>query len=113
DQEADRDSLLNWMARLIRARRRHVVLGIGAYELIDVGDERVCASRVCWSNNELLLLHNLSSEEVGVRLPHDADEFRDVFSNREYEMPAEFTASLDPYGYRWFAATRPHSIEPA
>ncbi|MGY1840634.1 MULTISPECIES: alpha-amylase family protein [unclassified Modestobacter] len=107
EQRRHEDSLLNRVERAIRVRKESPEFGWGSWSVLDAGDRRVLAHRCDWLEGAVLAVHNLSGDDVEVRLdPGDLRQFEqiaDVFGNDrfdplELETPA-FT--LSPFGYRW------------
>ena len=114
-QRRDQGSLLNTLERAIRIRRESPEFGWGRWRVLDAGDPRVLAHRCDWLQGAVLAVHNLSGEEVPVRLQfNDEDRFDDVadtFGSVEYEpLDVDDPAFvLPPYGYRWLRGRRPGS----
>jgi maltose alpha-D-glucosyltransferase / alpha-amylase len=108
DQRRDANSMLNWMERLIRMRKEAPEIGWGECTAIDTGDDGVLALRYDWRNNSVLIVHNLHSRPVEVRIDPDAgDDGRlliDIMDggNSEADEKGGHNLMFDPYGYRWY-----------
>jgi len=105
DQRRDRDSLLNWVERLIRQRKECPELGWGEWRVLDVDQDCVFAHRCDWEGSTVLALHNLSSEPCTATLDaEDLESMVDLFGDGDYEPPGEaaLEIELEGYGYRWF-----------
>jgi maltose alpha-D-glucosyltransferase / alpha-amylase len=109
-QRSDPSSLLNWMIRALRTRRECPEFGRARRaDVLETGDGRVLAHACRDRDRSVVVVHNLSDEEVGVRL--DAREaFRaettpallEVLSDRAYAPWDGAGLTLSPYGFRWF-----------
>jgi maltose alpha-D-glucosyltransferase/alpha-amylase len=112
DQQRDPASLLNWLQRAIGIRRGCPELAWGDCAVLDGFAPAVLALRSDWKGHRLLSLHNLGAEpcHVGIdvaALRGDAgDEVAEIFTNRHYGRLDMARLELDPFGYRWFRATK-------
>ena len=97
---ATRDSLLNWMERLIRRRRECPELGWGTWTLLDTGDAAVFAHRCDWEDSTVVAVHNLAGREASAHLVLGGEgELVDLFEDEDHDLEAgELTLELDPYG---------------
>jgi maltose alpha-D-glucosyltransferase/alpha-amylase len=103
---ADPDSLLNWMARLMRTRRECGEIGRGHWKLMDFGNDAVLGIRHDVDGSAIVILNNLSSQRHTIQLDLTPDEVSittDLFSDRRYEPldPSRPSMRISPYGYRW------------
>ncbi len=107
DQRADRESLMNWMATLIRARKESSPIGTGTFSPVETGSDAVLALR---HDNEglvsVITMTNLSGKEQKVTLELTEDEATrstDLFEDTSYPpvKGTKTTFTLSPYGYRW------------
>lgn len=109
DQRRDPDSLLNWMERLVRVRKEASEIGLGEWDVVDTGDERVLGMKYQQRDRVLICLHNLSSStvQVKVRECEDLSFSLDLFADQHYE-PLEGHAEFDlgGFGYRWLKGRR-------
>ncbi len=107
DQRRDPDSLLNWTERLVRVRKEGSEVGVGDWEVIDAGDDRVLAMRYQLGERVLICVHNLCSSQVAVKLQgcDDLSFALDLFGDQDY-APLENGKDFDieAFGYRWLKA---------
>ncbi|MCC7364808.1 MAG: alpha-amylase family protein [Dehalococcoidia bacterium] len=102
-QRGDPDSLLNWMAALMRTRRECGEIGTGTWELVDA-DDAVLGLRHNAPDSAIITLNNLSPEPCEVRLKLDEAELATttpLFTSRPGESLRGGKVRLDGYGYLW------------
>jgi maltose alpha-D-glucosyltransferase/alpha-amylase len=107
DQHRDPDSRLNWMERLIRARKERHEFGWGDWSVIETEHPAVFAHACRYEDSTVIAVHNLAQKATTACL--DLSDFpeghlADLMGDQRYE-PLEGNArnvDLDPYGYRWF-----------
>ncbi|HEY0416858.1 MAG TPA: alpha-amylase family protein [Gaiellaceae bacterium] len=99
DQNRDPGSLLQFVRRAVRARRRLPELGVGAWQALRVREPSVLALRYEADEGEMLAVHNLAGKPVRVH-GLDAAGLADAFANRIYGPPRR-ALELDAYGFRW------------
>lgn len=109
DQSRDEHSLLNWMKKIIRARKECPEFGFGRFEMMDFDEPGIFAHR-CWTEEgEVMALHNLTDKEVTIRLDFDSEvrHVIDVLGDRLFE-PEEGSSEIDlgEYGYHWLRVVR-------
>ncbi|MDQ3734180.1 MAG: alpha-amylase family protein [Actinomycetota bacterium] len=113
DQRRDPDSLLNFMALLIRRYRECPELGWGSFEVLDQPHRAVLAHRCSWDGEAVVALHNLSAQPQTVPLTLDGcDE-----NSRLVDLLCDGSAATDSkgqveiilegYGFRWLRAVQP------
>jgi maltose alpha-D-glucosyltransferase/alpha-amylase len=107
DQMRNTNSLLNWIERIIAARKECMEFGWGDYEIIKTTDSAVLAHCCRWKNGHAFALHNLSDQEryVGLDLKENQSEHLiEHFADQQYEAfaPEAKKVKLGPFGYRWF-----------
>ena len=105
-QRGDRDSLLNWLTRLIRARRECGEIGTGKWAALKTGSDAVLGLRYDVEDSAILVLNNLSGARQTVSLEvteKEAATATDLFGDRAYEPldRAKPRVRLEGYGYRW------------
>jgi hypothetical protein len=112
-QRRDPDSLLRFMALLIRRYREAPELGWGHLEILDQPHRAVLAHRLSHDGASTVLVHNLGAEALTVplRLPDlDADvRLVDQLCDGT-EVPDEkgrVELELEGYGFRWLRVVRP------
>jgi maltose alpha-D-glucosyltransferase/alpha-amylase len=107
DQRRDESSLLNWLARMIRARKECPEISWGDLKILPTDAAEVLALRYDWENTSLLTVHNFAGEPRKVTLRPDVpggERLADVFANRESRAgeSGEHQVILEAYGHRWF-----------
>jgi maltose alpha-D-glucosyltransferase/alpha-amylase len=103
---SDPDSLLNWMANLIRTRRECSEIGAGTWAVIDTGNDAVLGLRHENADSSVLVLNNLSPHRHTITLDLTEAEIAvatDLLGDRAYGPinPDSKRVRLDGYGYRW------------
>lgn len=106
DQRADPDSLLNWMATLIRARKESGAIGAGSWSAVETGNDAVLAIRHDLDAVSVITMVNLSGQEQSFPLEltaEEAEKSTDLFEDTLYPAIADEnpTLELSPFGYRW------------
>lgn len=105
-QRADSDSLLNWLASLIRARRECGEIGAGVWQALDLGDDAVLGLRYDGDDSSVIVVNNLSGRRISIALGLSEEEAKtatDLLADRRYEPldPAAPKMRIEPYGFRW------------
>ena len=105
-QRGDRDSLLNWMAGLIRVRKECGELGVGTWRVLSTGDDAVLALRYDGPLSSVITLNNLSGNRKRVALKlteQEASATTELFADRRYDAveAGEVLTRLEGFGYRW------------
>ena len=67
-QRRDTNSLLNWMERIIRARREWPEIGWGSWQILPAGDDAVLAHSLSWQGGDVVAVHNLAGRKASVRI---------------------------------------------
>lgn len=116
-QRRDPDSLLNWMAKMIRVRKECPEVGWGEWRLLETGSANVLALCYSWRGNRLVTVHNFHREpaEIKLRVPGEGG---DILCNMLQGEDSRGTRTgvhrlaIEEYGYRWFRVGRPtYSME--
>ena len=107
DQEANRESLLQVIKRLIHARRRHRAFGRGAIEFLECRNPRVLAFLRCHMDETLLVVANLSElpQPALVELPNAVGCALIEIVHQVAFPPAEarpYVLTLAPRACYWF-----------
>lgn len=107
DQQADPDSLLNWMKQLIAVRRACPEIGYGAWHAFATDNEAALAHRYAWKQDVVVTVHNLSGDATSVTLDLPSQRSRrlnNLFVDGAYLAidGGSVEIELEPYGYRWF-----------
>jgi maltose alpha-D-glucosyltransferase / alpha-amylase len=114
NQQADPDSLLNLISRLINVRRQNPVIGTGDWDVVRADSEKVVAVWYEAPEATLLVVHNLSDEEVSVKLFPEfvPKKLSDIFYDSEYEGETSLDdLKLNGYGYRWIQVMEKEEIQ--
>lgn len=105
-QRSDGDSLLNWLAALIRVRRECSEIGVEQPSPLEFGNDAVLGLRYDAQDSAIVVLNNLSGKRQTVSLELTDDKARsatDLLGDRRYEPVARGDGRLQiaGYGYRW------------
>ncbi len=105
-ERGDPDSLLNWIASLIRVRKECGEIGSGAWKLVETGSDAVFAIRYDVEDSTVLVVTNLSpdAQEIALEIePSDLDGETDLLGDRQYEpLDANHrNMRIEGYGFRW------------
>ncbi len=107
DQERDPGSLMRWMERLIRRRRRAPEIAFGDWSVLEVAEASILALRYDWGDRTALVVHNLGKEDLttsfSLELKGEIDEMTDLFGEGTTSLSKQGKLSLEiaGYGYRW------------
>ena len=105
-ERGDRDSLLNWLASLIRVRKEAGEIGTGEWSLVETGNDAIFAIRFDADGSSILVVNNLSSDRHSITLDIADDEVAtatDLLTDRRYDSLADSGARMriNGYGFRW------------
>jgi maltose alpha-D-glucosyltransferase / alpha-amylase len=98
-QQADPDSLLNWLKHALRVRREHPAFGRGSFEWIDGGSKAVAAYWRTLDNDRVLVLHNLSDQAQPIELAAPPQGWIELLTQSRITQHA----ALQPYQFLWLA----------
>jgi maltose alpha-D-glucosyltransferase/alpha-amylase len=105
-QRLDQNSLLNWIARVIRTRTECPEFGWGDMCFLDTDNTAVVAHACTWRGRTMAAVHNFSHEAVSTAIawPAGIESVEQVFGRDHCESvrgspPA--VMHLDGYDYRW------------
>jgi maltose alpha-D-glucosyltransferase/alpha-amylase len=103
---AQPDSLLNWMASLMRVRKECPEIGAGTCSVIDTGADAVLGLRHDTPDSTIVVFNNLSREPKTVNVVMSDLEITaatDLFSDRAYKSIGLETRRfrISGLGYRW------------
>ncbi|HVF16090.1 MAG TPA: alpha-amylase family protein [Steroidobacteraceae bacterium] len=107
DQRRDPGSLLNWMTKIIRARKECREIGWGDWELVRTGSPHVLGMCYAWRGRRVLTLHNFNSQPVEISFAIEgegSDRLADVLDKNDSKVRADgqHHIRLPEYGYRWY-----------
>jgi maltose alpha-D-glucosyltransferase / alpha-amylase len=101
-QQAQPDSMLNSLRRLIQVRKEHPELSLGSLTWIDVGNPSIAAYTRMFEGRRLLVMANLgSAREKAQPLSTVASLHRDLITGRLIDTALEI--DLEPFVYLWLA----------
>ncbi len=105
-QQADPDSLLNWMKAVLRVRRKHTAFGRGELRILPIENKSVLAYIRQYLQETILVVNNLSGEAQTVTLDlsdYVSRQVVDLFTEETQSMLLDepYEIELEPYGYRW------------
>ncbi len=115
-QRGDRNSLLNWIERVIRTRREWPEIGWGTWQLLRAGDDAVLAHTMSWQGGDVVAVHNLAGRRARVRIamprPADGPAWKQLVGSgggrrRPTIEGGELIADLPAYAYHWFGRRQP------
>ena len=113
DQRTDPDSLLSFVALLIRRYRESPELGWADFTILDQPHRSVLAHDARWDDRRMLAVHNLSSERCTVPLQltdcTPGCRLVDLLQEGETQLDENGRAevAMDGYGYRWLRVVTP------
>jgi maltose alpha-D-glucosyltransferase / alpha-amylase len=111
-QQRDRDSLLNWTTRRIRARKELPEIGWGKCTVLSVEAPAVLVLRYEWRGVAVVTAHNFSDTDQIVHFDVRTDHgglLCDVFDTDHSRADAagQHELRLGPYDHRWFRVGGP------
>ncbi len=107
-QQANDDSFLSWMKRIIALSKRHKAFGRGSIEFLQPENHKVLTFLRRYQGETILVIANLS--HLGQQTQLDLKEFSgyrliNLFGPVEFSpvTKSEYQFTLGPYAYYWFA----------
>lgn len=105
-ERSDPESLLNWLAALIRVRKESGEIGTGEWSLVGTGNDAIFGIRYDVDGSSIVIVNNLSPERHTIDLGLPEEELptaTDLFADRRYDPLAESDARMriNGYGFRW------------
>jgi maltose alpha-D-glucosyltransferase / alpha-amylase len=106
-QRRDKDSLLNWTERMIRARKECPEIGWGEFNVLRTNVPEVLGMRYDWRDTSLVTLHNFSNRQQTVHLKVGSARdglLVEVFDGRHSRAHNDGThrITMSEYAWRWF-----------
>lgn len=106
DQRAHPDSLLNWMASLIRVRKECSVIGTGEWKALRTENEAILGLRHTEKDVSVVTFVNLSDEEQTFSCDLSDEDVliaTELFQDEQYPALRKGGEKLtiNGYGYRW------------
>lgn len=102
-EHIESDSFLNWVERIISARKQCSLIGHGGVELIESQHKSVFIHGYNHSNERILFIHNLSADEaiIGTHcLSFFESDYYRFFGSLDVKIEAE-EIKIHPYGFIW------------
>jgi maltose alpha-D-glucosyltransferase/alpha-amylase len=101
------NSLLWWMKRVIRMRKRYKAFGRGSIKFLEPANRKILAFIREYRNEKILIVVNLSRFAQAVELDlEDLEGFvpLEVFSRNRFPViqKSQYVITLGPHGYYWF-----------
>lgn len=108
-QRTAEDSLLNWMERIIRARKEMPEIGEGEFSVLDT-TANILALRYDWKDHLSVFVHNFEDRcceiALDIGVAPECTRLRGVLSDASFdaEEDGSYPIVLEPYGYHWLRA---------
>jgi maltose alpha-D-glucosyltransferase/alpha-amylase len=99
----DENSFLNWLERLISARKQCRKIGSGEVQSFPMESDQLLVHAFNHSDDQIVFIHNLSDEEVVVRkedIPLFEGDYFKFFADNGVENQ-DGDLRINPYGYIW------------
>ncbi|HYH13444.1 MAG TPA: alpha-amylase family protein [Thermomicrobiales bacterium] len=105
-ERSDRDSLLNWLAALIRVRKESGEVGSAEWSLVGTGNDAIFAIRFDADDSTVMVVNNLSPDRHTITLDLSEEELTtatDLLTDRRYDPLRETGGRMriNGYGFRW------------
>lgn len=102
EQQADENSILNFIKRCLRLRNENPEIARGEMALIpEVKDESICAITKEYKDSKLVMLYNMSTEEKKVTVSKDTYKYQGIRGYASTDgsevMLSDETVTLPPY----------------
>jgi len=107
NQLINTNSLLWWMKRVIRMRKRYKAFGRGTIKFLEPANRKILAFIREYRNEKILIVVNLSRFAQAVELDlHELEGYMplEVFSRNSFPIirRSPYVITLGPHGYYWF-----------
>ncbi|HSI92084.1 MAG TPA: alpha-amylase family protein [Jiangellaceae bacterium] len=115
-QRHEPDSLLNFIATLIRRYRESPEIGWGEFEILDQPHDHVLAHRCTWHDSIVVAVHNFDAEPCVVplelKIENGGTTLNDLLQPGSIELDdsGRVEITLDGYGYRWLRVVAPNEL---
>ena len=116
-QEANPQSLLHWMKRLIALRKRYQAFGRGTIEFLHPENRKVLAFVRQYGDERILVIANLSRFAQFAQLDlsaHTGSVPTELFGSTEFPLVSDqpYPVMLGPHAFYWFSL-EPQRVDPA
>jgi maltose alpha-D-glucosyltransferase/alpha-amylase len=101
-QQADRDSLYNWLRHALRVRREHPAFSRGTFEWLPITLPAIAAYWRMFEHDCVLVVHNLSDQPQPIELAAQPQSWIDLLSQARLSSHV----SLAPYQFLWLQSTK-------
>ncbi len=98
-QQADRNSLYNWLKHALRVRREHPAFSRGTFDWLPAVSPAIAAYWRTFDRDRVLVLHNLSDRPQAIELAGPPQGWIDLLTS-SHNLHC---ASLEPYQFLWLA----------
>jgi maltose alpha-D-glucosyltransferase/alpha-amylase len=89
---------------MIRVRKEHPAFGHSRFEWVDCGNEAIAAYKRWYEEENLLIIHNLSSasQQISITLPEASDKVTELLSGTVYGLQDQrLGIELSPRQFLW------------
>jgi maltose alpha-D-glucosyltransferase/alpha-amylase len=104
DAQSKRDSLLNWIERLISIRKQCPEIGTGKLHMIENPNESLFVHHFESEHGDLWFVHNFSGKTISFdygQLTDNSKRWVHVFGSREIDN-SEPSVQVAGYGFHWW-----------
>jgi maltose alpha-D-glucosyltransferase/alpha-amylase len=95
-QQADAQSLFNWLKHALEVRKQHTAFGQGELQLLSTASTALLAYWRIVQGDRVLVINNLSAHDQTIELPDHLD-YVDLFTN----SLVTYQSSLASYQFVW------------
>ena len=102
-QHRDENSFLNWLERLIAARKQCRKIGTGKVETFKMNNDQLFVHAFNHSDDQIVFIHNLSDQEAVVEkkdIPVFEGDYFKFFADKRVKNE-NGNLIINPYGYIW------------
>ncbi len=96
-EEQDPDSILNYYRKLIQLRKQYAVIQEGAIEFLYQEQQEVFGYKRLLGGQELLVVNNLTGQEVVLQTPVDCGGCECLIGNYQKEVSGDWLETLQSY----------------
>ena len=104
DQRSDQNSLWHRIRKMIAVRKENHILNYGEYRWVDCQNNHAFAFYRHSGQEQILLIHNLSSEsqQVSLTLDKDKEGLMNLLTGQKFPIEGDLLdIELEPYQYLW------------
>jgi oligo-1,6-glucosidase len=89
----DSNSVLHYYRKLIQLRKQHPIVVYGSFELLEENDEQLFVYRRRYENEHLLVIGNVSNDQLGYTYPNDVPAEKTLWISN-YSVSKERTRAI-------------------